>query len=193
MKKLNVFLLLFFIGSVIVYQVEALSDDEFTVRNFQPFNVYLHASILFQLDNVQYSYVALEPLNDTVINGTSCSLWIAPSYGGKFEFDALENAVVQVNAEMSDIGNVRFNGVGAGDGSQFNVLSGNTYTLEWSYTVAPLISMALILGIMGCGMSLGGPFYIISKWRDEHDVKGMITGTVIMLVGFALLLGWLFT
>ena len=190
--NLKLFLLIWLIGLVSVGCAKGLSDNDFVVYTHDNFHVELTSSLLFQIDSTNYAYVALEPLNSTIINGSSCTLWMAPDYGGKFQFTAQDNAVVQINTEMYEIGKVRFNGVSAGDGSQYNIVSSQVYVLEWSYVIAPLISMALILALIGICMSFGGPFYVISKWRDDHDIRGMINGTVIMLIGFAFLIGWLF-
>lgn len=136
---------------------------------------------------MDYNYVALEPYG-SAINGTNGNLWVAGDYGGKLTFLAQENGTGIIH---TSIGGVKWNGGVVDEGSEVSVLAGTVYTLEWSYTVTPWISLTLILGLMGLGMGLGGPFYIVSKWRDDHDIKGMVSGTVITLVGFALILGWL--
>lgn len=166
------------------------------MRSFSNFDVYaglapgISSSILFGLDSDSYNYVALESLNGTAINGTNCNLWIAPKYGGHFSWTNQENSTAMLHESL---GGVRLNGHSVGEGSTFNLVAGQTDTLEWSYMVTPLIQLNLLLGLFGLGMTCGGPFYTISKWRDDHDIKGMIAGTVITLVGAALLLGWLFT
>lgn len=190
MKSKVSFLIFFMLLCALSVPVWALSDDDFTVNNIQNFDVYLPNSILFQLDSVNYNYVSMEPVNSTVVNGTAASMWIAPNYGGKFVFTAQENATVLFH---ETIGGVKWNGGAIGEGIFASIVSGTTYTLEWGYTVTPILPFSFILGMVGVCMGLGGPFYIIYEWRDNKDIKGMIAATVIMLVGYALIIGWLFT
>jgi len=189
LKHRYIYLFLLVVIAASVSSAKALSDTDFQIRSLSNFDVYMYSSSLaFGLDSDEYKYVALEPLNFTAINGTNCELWTARMYGGKFSFTAQENAQVMIH---ENVGNVRWNGGSVGEGINADVIDGNQYTLEWSYTMAPLIPLTLILGLMGVGMGLGGPFYIVVKWRENHDFDGMIAGVVIMLIGFAFIIGWL--
>ena len=94
--NLKLFLLMWLIGLVSIGYAKGLSDDDYIVFTDNNFNIELASSILFQLDATNYAYVALEPLNSSIINGTSCNLWMAPDYGGKFQFTAQDLSLIHI-------------------------------------------------------------------------------------------------
>lgn len=185
-KKLFLIFLLVIIGGFLC-TAKALSDSDYQVRSETNFQVYFPQglSILFQMDTITYNHVALDPVIGN-LNGTNGQLWMAEAYGGKFSFTAQENATLLLTESL---GGVRINGEGYGTGSNYTIYAGNVYTFEWSYVLAPMLPFSFLLGVIGLGMLFGGPIYTIHQFR-QHEYRSLITGTVITLVGAALIIGW---
>lgn len=181
----------------LLFSVKALSDSDYQVNTLNNFQLYFPQgnSILFQMPGeigAISQYVALNPVVGN-LNGTSGTVWLASAYGGKFTYQAQEDATLTL---AETVGAVRISGgvyIGEpyGSGSNITTVSGSTYTFEWSYVFEPILPISLIMGIIGVCMVFGGSFYSIHNVR-EREIKQVVNGLIIALIGFALIVGWFY-
>jgi hypothetical protein len=73
-----------------------------------------------------------------------------------------------------------------------NVTSGDTIEIIWENQYSAPIPFAFIMGIVGLGCLIVGPWMFIKKMREKDYDKAMTSGLLIAFLGFALFVGWVF-
>lgn len=193
MKDKRFFLLLLCVvlaSQILFGGVVALSDSDYQVRSLTDFEVNFPqgTSLRFQMSNNASQYVALSPVVGD-LNGTDASLWVAVAYGGKFEWTSTTNTTLLLNCSVD---NVKINGQLRTTGQNTTITEGINNIVEWSYTLSPIMPISLVMGLAGVAMFFGGAFYGVHEGKKQ-EWKHAISGLIIALIGFALIVGWFYT
>lgn len=126
--------------------------------------------------------------NMGAIDGVNCQLWVAPEYGGRFYMMCGANSTIQIHESVDS---VRVNGAPYSEGDTLKLVQGTGYSFEWAYTLAPLLPIDFLFGMVGLLGCFVLPLYMIKKLK-EHDVDTAVLFCFIGLcVCIAFVVGWL--